>query len=144
MDCAWLLTILGKNYANGSHPKFISWKTAHWKWTSECDVNINVLSSEEGTRALLSTISSTIVLNRPFSLCGDVFWSWISSASRTFRSNLRSSTFKVLTILQLNPASQNREWLENSSQVSLLIFLCCSILVDTFREVSPTYFFPQW
>ena len=47
---------------------------------------------------------------RPFSLCGAVTWSWISNASRTFRSNLRPSTFNVFTFSQSNPALHIWEW----------------------------------
>ena len=65
---------------------------------------------------------------RPFLLCRDVAQSWISNASRTFQSNLRSSTFKALIFFQSNPASQNREWLE--------------IPVTTSHHVSSFYFVP--
>ena len=83
---------------------------------------------------------------RPCSLCGAVFWRWISNASRTFRWNLLASTFNVFTLFQLNPALQRLAWLDmpvKSHFSSLMDFLCWSILVETLSDVSLAYFLPQ-
>ena len=49
---------------------------------------------------------------RPWSLCGDVCWSWISNASRTFLSNFLSSVFKSFVSVQQNPTLQVLAWSE--------------------------------
>ena len=59
---------------------------------------------------------------RPFPLCGEVTWSWISNVSCTFRFNLRSSAFNVFTFSQSNPAVYVWAWMaRNTSQDPLLI-----------------------
>ena len=83
---------------------------------------------------------------KPWSLCGDVCWSWISNASRTFLSNFLSSVFKRVVSSQLNPTLQVFAWEEipvRSHFLSMIDFWCCWILVLVFIEVSPTYAFPH-
>ena len=67
---------------------------------------------------------------RPCSLRGAVSWSWISNASLTLRSNLRSSVFRILVSSHLNPALQFSAWKgipEASHFSSVTVFWCCEI-----------------
>ena len=63
---------------------------------------------------------------RPFSLCGDVIWSWISNASRTFRSNLRSLTFKVFFYIFSIESPRDWSWLEIPVKSHISSFHCSS------------------
>ena len=47
---------------------------------------------------------------RPWSLCGDICWSWIYNVSRIFLSNLLSSVIKTIVPPQSNPTLQVLAW----------------------------------
>ena len=88
----------------------------------------------------------SVYISAIFWLRGTESWSWISNASLTLRSNLRSSVLSILESSHLNPDLQVSAWRgipEASHFSSITVFWCWQMRDCTLSFVSPTYFFPQ-
>ena len=96
-------------------------KSLHWIWRQSKDLCRR--QEDIGFQNFLVTYWPSSWL-RPFSLRGAVSWSWISNASLTLQSNLRSSGFRILVSSHLNPVF----CMERNTR-SLPFFICNSFLV---------------
>ena len=107
-------------------------KTTYWKLTLGDDVKRQcVVFSRKyenfGFQNLVITYWPSSWLG-PFSLCGEVTWSWISNASRTFRSNLLSST------LYIKYYNCGKKYVgEISSLIFFLLILNLKITIKSFQ-----------
>ena len=118
-------------------------KSLHWIWRQSKDLCRR--QEDIGFQNFLVTYWPSSWL-RPFSLCGEVTWSWISNAFVPFAQTSFINKLQYFTFSQSNPAVHIWKWLEipvKSHSSSQIVFLCCSILVKTFIDASPTYFLPH-
>ena len=99
------------------------------------------MNSSDGNIGFVVTYCPSSWL-KPCSLRGDVFWDRILNASRTFRWSRFSSTFIDFAFPQSNLSLQVFAWSETpaKSYFSFLMdFVCWSIQLETFNDVSPTF-----
>ena len=125
-----------------------SWKTTYWKLTSVDDVKSQcvIFSRRYKNIGFQNFVVTSVVLVKT------IFTMWRSNLELElqyfshFSLEMRSSTFNVFTFSQSNSAVHVWAWVEvpvKSHFLSRIVFLCCSILVETFKDVPPTYFFPH-